>query len=292
MILTEQAFGKLNLALDVLGRRPDGYHDMRMVMQSVDLCDTVTVETGTREPWKLDCYRELDGVRHRGAYPQDERNLAWRAADCFCRGAGIDPEGVAITICKRIPVQAGMAGGSADAAAVLRALNRGYGAPFTTRQLCRLAEQIGSDVPYCVLGGTALAEGRGEILTRLNAIPEVWFVLAKPEFSVSTPTLFRAIDAQPIESRPELDAMLSAIEAGDAVRIGALLKNVFQPVASSQYPVVDSICRQLLEDGALGAQMTGTGSVVFGMFQSQAQATLAAQRVKAYVPEVFVSKPV
>lgn len=292
MILSEQAYGKLNLALDVLGKRPDGYHDMRMVMQSVDLCDTVTLELDTGNPWQLDCYREADGQRIREAYPQDERNLAWKAAEAFCTAYGKRPDGLRMTILKRIPVQAGMAGGSADAAAVLRGLNRAYGEPYCVTELCRIGEQVGSDVPYCVLNGTALAEGRGEILTPLRSIPEVWFVLCKPDFAVSTPELFRTIDSETITARPDIDGMLQAIEAGDAVGIGTRMENVFQPVANSKYPVVDRICELLCQKGALGARMTGTGSVVFGMFSCEKDAEQALQAVQAHVKEVFLVKPV
>ena len=292
MILTEQAYGKLNLALDVLAKRPDGYHDMRMVMQSVDLCDTVTLELDTHQPWQLDCYREVDGCRVREAYPQDERNLAWKAAEAFCSVYGRRPDGLRMTIHKRIPVQAGMAGGSADAAAVLRGLNRAYGMPYGVTELCRIGEQVGSDVPYCVMNGTALAEGRGEILTPLRKIPEVWFVLCKPDFAVSTPELFRAIDGQTISSQPDIDAMLQAIEIGDAAGIGTRMENVFQPVANRSYPIVETICSILRDHRALGAQMTGTGSVVFGMFSSETDAEQAAEAVRAHVTEVFLAKPV
>ena len=292
MILTEQAYGKLNLALDVLAKRPDGYHDMRMIMQSVDLCDTVTLELDTHKPWQLDCYREVDGQRHRESYPQDERNLAWKAAEAFCKALGHRPDGLTMTVEKRIPVQAGMAGGSADAAAVLRGLNCAYGEPFSLTELCRIGEQVGSDVPYCVLNGTALAEGRGEILTSLRPIPEVWFVLCKPDFAVSTPELFRAIDGETITARPDIDGMLQAIEYGDAAGIGARMENVFQPVANAKYPVVDQICQILRQHNALGAQMTGTGSVVFGMFADRENAQQAMTAVQTHVKEVFLVKPV
>lgn len=292
MHLTEKAYGKLNLALDVLAKRPDGYHDMRMIMQSVDLYDTVDLELDTGKPWQLDCYREVDGRRFRESYPQDERNLAWRAADAFCNALGRRPDGLAMTIIKRIPVQAGMAGGSADAAAVLRGLNRAYGEPFDTEALCRIGAQVGSDVPYCVMNGTALAQGRGEILTPLRPIPPVWFVLCKPDFAVSTPELFRAIDGETIRSRPDVDGMLQAIESGDAAGIGTRMENVFQPVASARFPVVDEICAILRSCNALGAQMTGTGSVVFGMYGTEADAKQAMAAVQTHIKEVFLVKPV
>ena len=178
--VTEQAPGKLNLALDVLSKRPDGYHEMRMLMQTVSLCDTVTLRLTPSGPWQLTC---CDEAGQPGRLPQGPENLAYRAAELFCRAIGHFPEGLSIEITKRIPMQAGMAGGSADAAAVLRGLNRLYGGALSQAQLLDLAAQLGSDVPYCVLGGTMLAEGRGEILTPWPRLPSCGFVLCKPAFS-------------------------------------------------------------------------------------------------------------
>lgn len=290
MLFTEKAYGKLNLALDVLGKRPDGYHDMRMIMQSVDFYDTVTVQTETGTGWQFDCYREKDA--RRDVFPQNEKNLAWRAAEIFCRAAGVKMDNLSVTICKRIPTQAGMAGGSSDAAAVLRALNRACGAPFSVTALCNLAEQVGSDVPYCVLGGTALAEGRGEILTALTPLPEVYFVVCMPDFAVSTPELFAAIDQSRVASHPDIDAMLQAIAQGNVAEIGNRMGNVFQILVERDHPVVSCICRMLLACGACGAQMTGTGSVVFGMFSDLEDAKAAREAVQAYASEIFLAKPV
>ena len=177
--LWEPAYAKLNLTLDVLGKRPDGYHELVSVMQTVSLCDDVGVLTQTGAPWELRC--AAAGV------PLDRHNLAWRAAEAFFDEAGLDPNGLTIRINKRIPMQAGLAGGSADAAAVLRALNRRYDGALSDETLLRLAETLGSDVPFCVRGGTALARGRGERLERLPDTPELWFVLCKPETACSTP---------------------------------------------------------------------------------------------------------
>ena len=191
------ACAKLNLTLDVLGKREDGYHEMRMVMTSVDLADRLTLEFGAGA-----------GVSIRtnlGFLPSDRRNLAWAAADAFAKAAGKPVDGLSIAIDKQIPVCAGMAGGSSDAAAVLRALNRWAGEPLPQGALMAAGALVGSDVPYCVLGGTALAEGRGERLTALAALPPCWVVVCKPDFSVSTPELFAQIDRvklRPGRSRP------------------------------------------------------------------------------------------
>ena len=173
MKIQEQAPAKINLALNILGRRTDGYHELRMVMQSVSLHDTITLETGTGRGLTVETDKEF--------LPTDERNLAAAAALRFCEATGVDLGGLALRIEKRIPVCAGMAGGSSDAAAVLRALNQRSGEPFSPKELARLGERVGSDVPYCVLGGTALAEGRGEVLTPLPPLPRCWVVARSEE---------------------------------------------------------------------------------------------------------------
>ena len=204
---TVLARAKLNLTLDVLGKRPDGYHDLKMVMQSVALADTLTVETGTGEG--LEVRTDLSFL------PNNEKNLAAAAALAFQAVTGRDLGGVAIAIEKRIPVCAGMGGGSSDAAAVLRSLERMLGTGQDLAALAGIGERVGSDVPYCVLGGTALAEGRGEVLTPLSALPHCHVVICKPAFSISTPELFRAVDGVRLRCRPDTDGVLAALEVGD-----------------------------------------------------------------------------
>ena len=184
--LYEGAFAKLNLTLDVLGKREDGYHDLQSVMQAISIRDDVEIDIGTGKPWKLLC--SVEGI------PTDERNLAWKAAKVYCEAMGKDPDGIEIRITKRIPSEAGMGGGSADAAAVLRALNRYYGEPLSIFALAELGAQVGSDVPFCTLCGTAMVEGRGERLRKLPDMPDCVFVVCKPEFSVSTPELYHKLD--------------------------------------------------------------------------------------------------
>ena len=182
-----RANAKLNLTLDVLGKRPDGYHDLRMIMQSVELADVLNLE-----------YNETGELRvctNLHFLPNNDKNLAAQAALRWWEARGEKPRGLDIAIEKRIPVCAGMAGGSSDAAAVLRALNARERSPLSPAEVARIGERVGSDVPYCVIGGTALAEGRGELLTHLPPLPHCWVVLCKPEFSISTPALFAKIDS-------------------------------------------------------------------------------------------------
>ena len=262
--VSRKAFGKLNLTLDVLGRRSDGYHELRMLMQTVSLADDVTVAVETGGGWICDC----------AVSPED--NLAIKAARAFFARTGHDPHGLTVVIEKRIPVGGGMAGGSADAAATLHALNALYGDPFSVAELCALGAQVGSDVPYCVLGGTAKAEGRGEKLTRLAPMPDCFFVTVKPDFSVSTPALFRALDAQTITCRPHTDAAIAALQKGDLPALCGCMANVFEPVLEREHPVIRDLREALMAHGALTACLTGTGSVVYGVFADKAAADAAA----------------
>ena len=278
--LHETAPGKLNLTLDVLGKRPDGYHDLEMVMISVSLADELTLELETGAPWSVLCDRP--GI------PEGPDNLCWKAARVYCDAAGVDPDGLRIRIRKRVPAQAGMAGGSSDAAAVLRALNRHYGR-FSAGELRDLGLTVGSDVPYCLFGGVALARGRGEVLTRLPDLPgELYFVLAKPEFSASTPALFRELDEAGVTARPDTQAMVSAIRRQDRNAIGASLQNAFEPLVAARFPVVEELRRTMLAHEAIGARLTGTGSVVFGLYCSMFKAAAAALELEDLCPEVHI----
>lgn len=280
IFLQDTAWGKLNLTLDVLGKREDGYHDLKMVMCSVSLGDKVSLTLGTRAPWRISC--SMDSI------PLGEENLCWKAARVYFDAAGKDPDGLFIQILKSIPAQAGMAGGSSDAAAVLRLLNRQFRC-FDKVRLGELALQVGSDVPYCLFGGVALAEGRGERLRRLPDLPkQLRFVLVKPEFSVSTPALFGRIDETGVTARPDTEAMIEALKKGSARDIGALLQNAFEPLVSEEYPVVQDIRQLLLRRGALGARLTGTGSVVFGLFDNAAAAASAARELQTRYLQVYL----
>ena len=254
-----QAFAKLNLTLDILGKREDGYHDLRMVMQSITLADTLTLEENQGEGLRVSANLRF--------LPTGEKNLAAAAALRFWEALGREPENLDIRIEKRIPVCAGMAGGSSDAAAVLRALNQRAGEPFSPKELARLGERVGSDVPYCVLGGTALAEGRGEVLTPLAPLPRCWVVACKPDFPISTPELFAQADRVKLRRRPDTAGLVAALEAEDLGGVARRMYNVFEDVLPARlYTRVAEIKNILIQCGALGANMSGSGPTAFGLF--------------------------
>jgi len=282
--LYEGAFAKLNLTLDVLGKRPDGYHDIKSVMQAISLRDDIEIDIGTGKPWRLLCDKEN--------IPTDETNLAWRAAKLFFDATGKDPNGIEIRITKRIPSQAGLGGGSADAAAVLRALNRHYDMPFSLPGLAELGGQIGSDIPFCVLCGTAMAEGRGEKLRPLPGMPDCIFVVCKPEFSVSTPELYKKIDEKAIAKRPDHRAMESALLAGDLGGVAQNLCNVFDPIVTEEHLELNYIKSIFNSYGAVGFQMTGSGSAVYCIVDNFEFAAVICNMLRDNYPGVFIAKPI
>ena len=282
--LLEPAFAKINLTLDVLGKRPDGYHDLKSIMQTISLRDDIRLEVGTGEPWKLEC--DVEGI------PRDETNLAWKAAKIYCDTLKKDPDGLNIHITKRIPVEAGLGGGSADAAAVLRALNRHFGAPLSIMALAELGAQVGSDVPFCVIGGTAMVAGRGERIRKLPAMPECIFVVVKPDFSVSTPELYRKLDETAIARRPDQNAMEAALLSGDIGRVANHLDNVFDPVVTADHlelNYIKSICNSY---GSLGQLMTGSGSAVYAILPDFEFAAVVCNMLKETYPRHFIAMPV
>ena len=271
-----QAFAKLNLTLDILGKREDGYHDLRMVMQSITLADTLTLEENQGEGLRVSANLRF--------LPTGEKNLAAAAALRFWEALGREPEDLDIRIEKRIPVCAGMAGGSSDAAAVLRALNQRAGDPFSPKELARLGERVGSDVPYCVLGGTALAEGRGEVLTPLAPLPRCWVVACKPDFPISTPELFAQADRVKLRRRPDTAGLVAALEAGDLGGVARRMYNVFEDVLPARlYTRVAEIKNDLIQCGALGANMSGSGPTAFGLFDRPE----AAQEARACLAQRY-----
>lgn len=281
----EEAYAKINLTLDILGIRSDGYHEMDMVMQSVSLSDTITLA--------LD---EEMGVRltsNQADLPKDRSNLAVDAAMRFFELIGKRKQGLAITIAKRIPVCAGTAGGSSDAAAVIRGLNQLMGAGLSLKTQMDLGSEVGSDVPYCILGGTARATGRGEVLAKLPSLPDCFIVLCKPNFSVSTPELFRRWDQQIPAKKPNTKKMLDALEHKNLMEIAHELCNVFEEVLLPDQQEEVSLIRKLLcEEGALGASMSGTGPTVFGLFDQRNLAERAMERLKKRYQNVYLTRPV
>jgi 4-diphosphocytidyl-2-C-methyl-D-erythritol kinase len=274
---------KVNLSLDILGKRPDGYHDLNMVMHSVTLADRLTL-THTEEPG----VRVVSGLSF---LPGGEKNLAVRAAREYAYATGIPVEGLRIRLDKHIPVCAGLAGGSSDAAAVLRGLNGEAEKPLSLSQLAELGAKVGSDVPYCVWGGTALVEGRGEKVTPLPPLPPCRFVLCKPPFPVSTPELFGKVQCGRIRCHPDTSGMVDALRAGDLEGVARRLYNVFEDVLDPQKRrVVEEIKGTLITLGALGAVMSGSGPTVFGMFRDKESAQCAAMRLKEEYRATFFCK--
>ena len=282
--LYEGAFAKLNLTLDVLGLREDGYHDLQSVMQTVSVRDDVEIDIGTGKPWALHC--DMDGV------PEDERNLAWKAARLYFDTIGKDPDGIEIRITKRIPTEAGMGGGSADAAAVLRALNRHYGYPLSIAALAELGSFVGSDVPFCTLCGTAMVEGRGEKIRKLHDLPDCFFVICKPDFSSSTPALYKKLDESVIGKRPDNRAMESALLTGDLKKVCENIYNVFDPVVTEEHLELNYIKSLCYNYGAIAYQMTGSGSAVFAIVSEFEIAAVICNMLKENYPKVYIAKPV
>lgn len=284
MVYTEKAYAKLNLSLDILGRRADGYHEMRMVMQSVDLADTVTM---TMQPEPGLCLTaDLPFL------PRGSGNIAVKAAVRFFEETSIEAPGLAIDLKKRIPVCAGMAGGSSDGAAVLRLLRRVCSPELSRERLEEIGAQVGSDVPYCVRGGTVLAEGRGECLTDLPPLPPCWLVVCKPSCSISTPELFGLVRVKRLRFHPRTQELRTALERGDLEGVARRLYNVFEDVLPRRYRQVFEIKSRLLELGAMAASMTGSGPTVFGIFRERDSAQCAADAMAAAFPATFLCAPV
>jgi len=278
--VTLPAHAKLNLTLDILRRRPDGYHDLQMVMQSVSLHDDVTVSLTDGNGISCRC----------GEIPGDESNLAVKAARAFFAETGIPPRALEIDIVKRIPAQAGMAGGSTDGAAVLRALRTLLRPELATQELERIGALVGSDVPYCVRGGTALAEGRGERLTTMTDAPAFHAVLCKPDFAVSTPVLFSRVRVDELHGRPDTAGMLASLRAGDAAGVLARVRNVFEEVLPEDCGEVFAIKERLLDLGADAAAMTGSGPTVFGLFRGEAAAQAAYATLSRAYRQTFLTR--
>ena len=278
------ARGKLNLTLDVCGKRPDGYHDLQMLMQTVALSDALTVTPGENG---IKVWTNLRFI------PSDGRNLAAIAAQKFCEENGLPAPNLSLRIEKHIPVCAGMAGGSTDAAAVLHAMNELTGLGLSEEKLREIGLKIGADVPYCIIGGTMLAEGRGELLTAVSPIPHCFVTLCKPRFGIKTPELFARIDGHKIARRPDTEGALAALRAGDLSGLARRMYNVFEDVLPPhRRREIDSIKNILVACGALGATMTGTGPTVFGLFEQLADAQEGARRLRETYRDVFCTETV
>ena len=283
MSMVEQAPAKINLALDILGRRPDGYHELRMVMQAVSLCDTVTVEEGGSGFALL-----ADGF----ALPAGKKPLEQQAAEAFFDAVGQPMPPLTVRLKKVTPAYAGLGGGSADVAALLRCLRRRYAPEMPVEQLRTIGLTVGSDMPFCVSGGTALAEGRGERLTALPGLPDCWILLCKPDFGIPTPALFARADGRTPRHRPDIDGMAQALERGNLEGVASRLCNVFEELLPKEYHEVFRVKERILELGALNAAMSGSGPAAFGIFREEAAARTAADTLKRHYFQTYLAKPV
>lgn len=280
---TRSAPCKINLALDILGRREDGYHDMYMVMQTVSLCDSVTVEE-KGEKFALD----LEGL----SLPEGVKSLEERTAERFFLDIGRPQPPLRVALEKVTPAYAGLGGGSADVAALLHILREAYAPELSTAELEAIGFTVGSDMPFCVRGGTALAEGRGEILTDLTPLPDCRIVLCKPDFGIPTPSLFARFHSHGVQERPDIPGMMKALEAGDLAGVARRIGNVFEQLLPEEYSEVFAIKKRLLELGALNAAMSGSGPTVFGIFADEEKAKAAEETLKEMYSETFLARPV
>lgn len=266
-----KARAKINLGLDVVKRLPNGYHQVKMVMQMIDFWDELTLEkTDNGIVLTTDC----------GELPADENNLIWKAAKLMQETYSLK-RGLKIHLQKNIPVAAGMAGGSTDAAATMTGINRLFGLNIPRTDLMRLSVAIGADVPYCILGGTALAEGIGEELTPLPPAPPCWILVAKPDIGVSTKYVYEQLDSTPIKSHPDIDGMVQAIKDGSLQGILDRMENVLEAVTVPAYPVIHAIKVRMLELGAAGSLMSGSGPTVFGVYPKEDTAKEACKLLNA-----------
>jgi 4-diphosphocytidyl-2-C-methyl-D-erythritol kinase len=279
-----RALAKINLGLDVVCKRPDGYHEVRMIMQTINMYDQLDMEKAA-EP----------GIRMKTnlAYiPVNENNLVYRAADLLMKEFQIS-DGLEINLKKVIPVAAGMAGGSSDAAAALIGVNRMFRLGLSQKDLMERGVTIGADVPYCIMRGTALAEGIGEKLTALNPMPKCYILIAKPGISVSTKFVYGALDANHLTHHPDIDGMIKAIDEQNLEGIAGCMENVLETVTVEKYPVIQTIKDMMMADGAMNAMMSGSGPTVFGIFDDKETAEKAADHLRkdSHAKQVFLTTP-
>ena len=277
-----KALAKINLGLDVLGKRENGYHDVRMIMQSIYLYDDVKIERKTAPGIELSSNLFF--------LPTGDGNIAYKAAQMLIEEFGIE-EGVRITLHKHIPVAAGMAGGSSNAAAVLFGMNRLFGLKLSRQELMERGVKLGADVPYCIMRGTVLAEGIGEELKKLPAMPKCIVLIAKPPISVSTKVVYEALDACEIVRHPDIDGLMEALEKENLQEVAAHMGNVLEDVTIPMHPEIAEIKQVMKDCGALNAMMSGSGPTVFGLFENK-MAARKAQRVireKELAKQVYVT---
>ncbi len=281
--ITVEAPCKINLALDIVRRRADGYHEMDMVMQSVGLCDRVTIEKVDLPQISMSCNLK--------ALPCDDQNIVVRCAKAFFEKTGIDPS-VHIHLSKKIPMMAGLGGGSADGAGVLVGLNRLYDAGLSVEELCKIGFSCGADIPFCIRGKTLRAQGAGEILSELPPFPKEggFILIAKPTFSVSTKLAFEGFDRQEHPVHGDVLGMIDALRAGDLQSIAARLSNVFEPFCNPQE--ISRIKQTMQAHHAMGSLMSGSGSAVFALFEKKEDALCCRKTLSPQMEQVEVVKAV
>lgn len=270
-----QANAKINLGLDVLRKREDGYHEVKMIMQSISLSDTLML---SRCPG-TDIRLEADQGNAHPFVPMNEENLVYQAIRLLKEEFRLQ-EGVQAVLTKKIPVAAGMAGGSTDAAAALKGMNQLFSLGLSEEELCERGVRLGADIPYCIMGGTALSEGIGEKLTSLPAMPDCWILIAKPPVAVSTAFVYGNLKVQEITDHPDIDGMIKAIYGHDLHGIASRLGNVLETVTIPAYPVIMEIKDKMMEGGALRSLMSGSGPTVFGIFEQEGSAQQAAEVIR------------
>lgn len=280
--LVFKAYGKINLGLDVVRRLENGYHEVRMIMQSVKLADIVTMKQISED--KIVVRTDQENL------PCDERNLAYKAAKLMKEKYSVQ-DGVEIFLEKHIPMAAGMAGGSADCAAVLKGMNELFGLGLTLEDMQKTGVKLGADVPYCLMGGCALSEGIGEVLTALKAPPACTVLLAKPDIDVSTKYVYEHLKLDTLERHPDIDGMMQDIEEGNLEKLCGKLENVLESVTGKEYPVIGEIEKIMKDAGAPAAVMSGSGPTVFGIFKGTkaAETAMAGIRERNLAKEVFLS---
>ncbi|MCR5420759.1 MAG: 4-(cytidine 5'-diphospho)-2-C-methyl-D-erythritol kinase [Lachnospiraceae bacterium] len=279
------ARAKINLSLDVIGRRPNGYHDVRMIMQSIDLHDDISL-------YRSKGSGNIIIEEASGSVPLNKDNLIYKAAAVMMDKYHIKDD-LRVVLKKNIPVAAGMAGGSTDAAAIFKALNIMYELNLTVEELCSMGVKVGADVPYCIMGGTALSEGIGEILTPIIAMPYCDILIAKPDISVSTAYVYNEFDKLEEKKHPDVSAMSNAIKEQDIRKISKLLGNSLEGVTIQKYPIIEEIKENMLGKGAIGALMSGSGPTVFGLFDSMNKAVIAADHIRGLgiAKDIILTKP-
>lgn len=266
-----KAYGKVNLGLDVIGKRPNGYHDVRMIMQTVQLFDRLYMKKIKEDEIRL--------TTNLSYVPCNEQNLVYKAIALLRKEFQIK-EGVEVFLEKHIPVSAGMAGGSTDCGATLYGLNRIFSLGLNTKQLMEYGVKLGADVPYCILRGTALSEGIGEVLTRLPSMPKCYILIAKPSISVSTKFVYEHLDLERIEEHPDIDGMVQALKEQDLEGITSRMANVLETVTIPHHPSIAQIKEQMLRTGAMNALMSGSGPTVFGIYNDLEKAKNALYHIR------------